>query len=99
MKKLFFSVTFVAVVLALPVWVSAQQAKPLTAVLNDYYDVKDALVAGDAKTAATKAGALMKAVGDADMTAMPAKEHTAFMGVREKLIFDARHISESTSLD
>lgn len=71
-------------------------AKPadLSAILTDYYQLKDALVAGDAAAAATAAGEMLKAINGVDMNAMTAADHTAFMALKDKLSFDARHISE-----
>jgi hypothetical protein len=63
-------------------------------ILPSYYAIKDALVAGDANIAAARAGELLKALDGVDMGKMPAKDHTAFMSVKDKLAFDARHISE-----
>ena len=63
-------------------------------ILPSYYGVKDALVAGDADAAAAKAGELLKAIDGVDMSKMPEKDHTAFMAIKDKLAFDARHISE-----
>ena len=96
MKKLFFAAALVAAVLIEPV--SAQQAMPLSPILNDYYGVKDALVAGDTKVAAAKAGDMVKAIAGVDMKALPEKDHIAYMSLKEKLSFDARHISESTDI-
>jgi hypothetical protein len=96
MKKLFFATALVTAFLIQSV--SAQQPMPLSPILNDYYGVKDALVAGDAKVAASKAGDLMKAIDGVDMKALPEKDHMAYMSMKEKLSFDARHISESTDL-
>ena len=70
----------------------------LSPVLTDYYGVKDALVGSDSKAAAEKAGNLLKDINGVDMASIPAKDHMAFMGLKDKLAFDARHISESTDL-
>lgn len=67
-------------------------------VLTDYYNVKDALVGSDAKAAAEKAATLVKDIDGVDMHAIPAKDHMAFMSLKDKLAMDARHISESTDL-
>jgi hypothetical protein len=94
LKALFFAL----VVIAATNFVNAQQ--PILApLLTDYYNVKDALIAGDAAAAATKAAELLNVVNAVDLTALPASEHTAFIALKEKLAFDARHISESTHLD
>ncbi|HEY4286702.1 MAG TPA: DUF3347 domain-containing protein [Puia sp.] len=97
MKKLFFAAALIAAVLVQPAF--AQQSMPLSPILNDYYGIKDALVADNAKTAAAKAGDLLKAIDGVDMKALPEKDHMAYMSLKEKLSFDARHISESTNID
>lgn len=70
----------------------------LTPILTDYYQLKDALVAGDAAAAATAAGGMFKAVNGIDMGSMTGADHTAFMALKDKLAFDARHISESKDI-
>lgn len=66
----------------------------VSGILPSYYDIKDALVAGDANAAAAKAGDLLKAIDGVDMGKLPEKDHKTFMAVKDKLSFDARHISE-----
>lgn len=97
MKKLFFAAVLAAAVFVQPVF--AQQSTPLSPILNDYYGVKDALVAGDAKAAASSAAEMMKSISNVDMKALPEKDHMAYMSLKEKLSFDARHISESTDIN
>jgi hypothetical protein len=92
MKKI-----FVAVMLLATQYVFAQQTT-LSPILPAYYGIKDALVAGDANTAAEKAGELQKAIGAVDMAKMTEKEHKAFMALKDKLAFDARHISEKKEI-
>jgi hypothetical protein len=76
---------------------NAQQTA-LSPVLTDYYNLKDALVGSDSKAAAEKAATLVKEINSVDMGAIPAKDHVAFMSLKDKLAFDARHIAESTDL-
>lgn len=66
--------------------------------LNLYYDVKNALVNSDAVTAATKAGEFVKAANAIDMNLMTEAEHKAFMSLKEKLVSDAKHISETKDI-
>ena len=80
------------------VYVQAQQPV-LNTVLTGYYNVKDALVKSDSRAAATASGDLLKSITNIDMSAIPAKDHMAFMKLEDKLAYDARHISESTHLD
>jgi hypothetical protein len=63
-------------------------------ILTAYYGVKDALTADDANVASARAGDLLTAIGKVDMSKLDGKEHTAFMGLKDKLAIDARHISE-----
>ncbi|HUB60555.1 MAG TPA: DUF3347 domain-containing protein [Puia sp.] len=76
-------------------------AKPadLSPILTDYYQLKDALVAGDAAAAATAAGEMLKVINGVDMSSMTAADHTAFMALQDKLAYDARHISESKDIN
>jgi hypothetical protein len=89
--KFFFLVIF------LFVQASARPAD-LTPILTDYYQLKDALVAGDAAAAATAAGEMLKAINGIDMGSMTGADHTAFKPLKDKLAFDARHISESKDI-
>ena len=77
----------------------AQAQEPvLNSILSRYYHVKDALVSGDAKAAASASGDLLKTIDNIDMGAIPAKDHMVFMKLKDKLAFDARHISESSDI-
>ncbi|HEY4064328.1 MAG TPA: DUF3347 domain-containing protein [Puia sp.] len=76
----------------------SQTGTSLSPLLRYYYGVKDALVAGDAKTAAMQAGELVKSVNAVDKGTLAPAERTAFTSVQEKLAFDARHISEVTDI-
>ena len=71
----------------------------LSSILTDYYQLKNALVAGDAVAAASAAGEMLKAVNGVDMNSMASEDHTAFMALQDKLAFDARHISESKDIN
>ena len=93
-------ITVVAVLIATSFFsnLSAQQIA-LAPVLTDYYNVKDGLVGSDAKVTAEKAAELLKDINGVNMSAIPAKDHMAFMSLKDKLAFDARHISESTDIN
>lgn len=77
---------------------ASERPADLTPILTDYYQLKDALVAGDATAAATAAGEMLKAINGIDMGSMTGADHTAFMALQDKLAFDARHISESKDI-
>ena len=73
---------------------SAQAQEPaLNSVLTNYYKVKDALVGSDAKATAAASAELLKSITNIDMSAIPVKDHMAFMNLQNKLAFDSRHIS------
>lgn len=71
---------------------------PLSQLLTLYYDIKNALVNGDANTAATKAGEFVKAINGVDVKKLPEADMNAFMPLLEKLAFDAKHISETKEI-
>ena len=93
MKKLFFAAALVASILIQPAFA---QLSPL---LDNYYGIKNALVSDDTKAAAGKAVDLLKAIDAVDMKSLPAKDHTAFMAVKDKLIFDAKNISGASDIE
>eukprot|EP01133_Synstelium_polycarpum_P017790 gene17790-21221_t len=95
MKKIFLIVALVATVLIKPGFAQSNQA---TTLLTTYYDIKNALVNADATLAASKAGEFSKTLGSINMKSMPAAEMTAFMGLQDKLAFDAKHISETKDI-
>jgi Protein of unknown function (DUF3347) len=68
-------------------------------ILTDYYQLKNALVAGDAAAAATAAGEMLKAINGVDLGSMTSTDHVAFMALQDKLAYDARHISESKDIN
>jgi hypothetical protein len=86
--------------LAIVVFIQAG-ARPadLSPILNNYYQLKDALVSGNPTAAATAAGELLKAINAVDMKSMTPSDHMAFMALEDKLAFDARHISESKDIN
>jgi hypothetical protein len=95
MNKYFFLVVLFAMTY---VYVQAQQPV-LNTVLTSYYNVKDALAKSDPKGAADASAVLLKSISTIDMSAIPAKDHMAYMKLQDKLAFDARHISESTDIN
>lgn len=74
-------------------------ATPLTPVLERYYDLKDALVQGDAALASQKGGQLLEAVNAVDLSRLSDEERKAFAPIQAKLAYDARHISEVQDID
>jgi len=99
MKKIFLLVT--VFVTAFTQQLFAQAAKPtaLTPLLASYYDIKDALIKSNSADAAAHAGEFLKTVNGVDMKSISAEDMTAFMSLKDKLAFDARHMSESKDID
>ena len=99
MKMIFFIVAFLTTVTVQYSFAQDNtKTTSLTQLLNSYYDVKNALVNSDAKTAATKAGDLVKALNAVNMKALSEADMNAFMPLQEKLAFDAKHISENNGI-
>ena len=74
---------------------NAQNAPtPLSQVLTQYYDLKNALVGSDAATASKKAGEMLKTINGIDTKSLSADDIKAFAAVQNKLSYDTRHISE-----
>ena len=73
---------------------SRSTASPLPTILNLYYEVKNALVNSDAATASKKAGEMLTVINAVDAKTLTSEEQTVFTPLKDKLSFDARHISE-----
>jgi len=95
MKKIFLVVALMAIVLTNRALAQNSQTQSL---LTSYYDIKDALVNTDAAAGASKAAEFSKALGSMDMKSMPEADMNIFMGLQDKLAFDAKHISESKDI-
>ncbi len=67
----------------------------LSKMLNNYYGVKNALIADDGKTANSQAGEFVKMLASVPIAKMTAEQHTLFMGLSEKVKLDAQNISET----
>ncbi|MBC7409019.1 MAG: DUF3347 domain-containing protein [Arcicella sp.] len=63
--------------------------------LVSYYAVKNALIADDGKTANARAGELVKTLAVVPMAKMTEEQHEIFMGLSDKIKFDAEHINET----
>lgn len=72
----------------------AAQSK-LQPLLDLYYEIKDALVNSDGTEAAAKASAYVKAIKSVDADALNGVQKKTFLALKEKLLFDAEHISET----
>jgi hypothetical protein len=99
MKKVFFIVAFFSTITIQNSFAQDNtKITPLTQLRNSYSGIKNALVSSDAKTAATNAGELLKAINGVDMKVLSETDMKAFMPLQEKLAFDAKHISENNGI-
>lgn len=72
---------------------ATQETNQLTAVFNNYFFLKDALVKTDGNTASTKAKDLQTAINAVKMDKLPMDVHTIWMKVLNNLKEDAEHIN------
>jgi hypothetical protein len=98
MKKLFLFVAFIATSFTQHIF--AQNARPtaMDPLLSSYYDIKNALVSSNSTDAAMHAGEFLKAVDAVNVKSLPAADMSLFMSLKDKLDFDARHMSESKDI-
>ena len=99
MKKIFLLVAFIATAFTQQLFAQDAKTSSLAPLLTSYYDIKNALINSNSKDAATHAAEFLKAVNGVDLKTIPAADMTAFMALKEKLAFDARHISESNDIE
>ncbi len=66
--------------------------------LVSYYAVKNALIADDGKMANAQAGELVKTLATVPMAKMTEEQHKVFMGLSDKVKFDAEHINETKDI-
>lgn len=70
----------------------------LSNLLTVYYNIKNALVNGNANTAAAQADEFVKALKAIDKKALSEADRKAFDPLQEKLAFDAEHIAETKDI-
>lgn len=99
--KIIKSTLMLFLLLSVATYTKAQSSASasINTVLSGYIDLKNALTADDNAAAQTKAKALNADVTAVQTKDMNAKEQSAWKDLADKLSFDSRHISESTSLD
>ena len=73
--------------------------QPISKVFTAYLNLKNALVANDAKTASANAKTMLDEIGKVPMDEMTSEQHTVWMKYMKKLSYDATHISEVAELD
>ncbi|MEP7319604.1 MAG: DUF3347 domain-containing protein [Panacibacter sp.] len=106
-KKLFLVVAFIATAfvqqgfaqLVPPQREDSTKANQLSALLNSYYGIKNALVNSDATVAAAKANELVKAIDAVDMKTLSTTDHNAFMAAQDNLKTDAQTIAASNKIE
>ncbi|WP_426667890.1 DUF3347 domain-containing protein [Mucilaginibacter sp. McL0603] len=98
MKKIFLLVGLIATVFTQQLFAKDSKASALTPLLTSYLDIKNALVNSSSTDAATHAAEFLNAINGIDMKSLPASDMTTFMTFKDKLAFDARHISESQDI-
>lgn len=72
---------------------AAQETNLLTAVFDNYFSLKDALVKTDGNTASAKAKDLQTAINAIKMDKLPMNVHTVWMKILNDLKEDAEHIN------
>lgn len=94
MKKIIALFLFISSV----VLVNAQANTELSGLLNTYYTIKNALVAGDAAKSSAQANEFVKFVGKVEAGKLSADEQKAFQAVQAKLSADAKAIGEAKDI-
>jgi len=86
----------IALITLLPIaGIAQKETKTLAPLLTAYYEIKDALVNSDGETAASKASNYLKILKEIDIKSLSGAEQKALEPLKEKLLFDAEHISET----
>ncbi len=98
MKKIFLLVAIIATVVVKSTFALSISVSSLSSLLSSYYDIKNALINSDVNTAASKAGYFVKEINSIDVKSLSESDTKVFMEFQEKLIFDARHISENKDI-
>lgn len=78
---------------------SSRKETILASVYKAYFDVKDALVKGDGKTAAAKAKELYQAVDAVPMDKLGSSQHMIWMKYMKDISYNAEHIKSTTEID
>lgn len=99
MKKIFLMVALMATIYAQSGFAqSTGKNSSIAGLLTSYYDIKNALVNSDGVTANSKAAGFLAAINAVDMRSLSSTDMNSFMAFKDKLAFDAKHISESKEL-
>jgi len=98
MKKLFLTTALFNMLIINTVLAQNSTIK-LAQLLTSYYEVKNALVNSDANLTGVKATELLNAIKKVDTKTLVSDEQKFFNALKDKLILDAEHISESKDID
>lgn len=94
-KKIFFALLAFC---AISITSHAQETSKLSYLLTEYYNIKNALVKGDAASATASATDFSTAIQAVDMNALSSTDMNAFMPLQNKLSGEADKIATSKSL-
>lgn len=99
MKKIFVLVALLATTYAQSGFAQSTAKKSsIAGLLTSYYDIKNALVNSDGVTAKSKSVEFLNAINAVDMKSLSVTDMNSFMAFKDKLAFDAKHISESKDI-
>jgi hypothetical protein len=98
MKKTKALLLRVLIVFLIPFTASGQQSNSVAPVLSVYYEIKNALVSGDATSAASAASRFVALVQSVDAKKLSSNESQVFNTVQSKLISEAGSIAASRDL-
>jgi len=97
MKKI---ITLTITLFSLKSAIQAQNSNSnFTETLNNYFNIKDALIKTDARSASIKAFEFVKMIKSIDVKSLSEIENRAFVGISEKLVSDAEHIADSKDIN
>lgn len=100
MKKHFFQLALMSVILMISLAAVPQPANTtLSVVLEKYYRLKDQLVSGNATQAGLNAAEFVKAVNAADLKSYTAEVQKKIRPLLDKLLADAGNISNSKDIE
>ena len=99
MKKIILALLIAAAPFLQQSFAQTNNSSPISKVLTAYMNLKNALVANDAKTASASAKTMLEEIAKVPMDKMTTEQHTVWMKYTKKLSYDAKHISEVAELD
>lgn len=99
MKKVILALLIAVAPFVQQSFAQTNSSTPINKVLTAYLNLKNALVANDAKTASARAKTMLDEISKVPMDKMTAEQHTVWMKYTKKLSYDATHISEVAELE